>query len=62
MSSNVSVVKSQVPNIPGTKPATRNAQLLVSSGIPSLDHFIGMIRPDCLRFQIYCVIYNIYFC
>ncbi|KAL7287330.1 hypothetical protein TKK_0018453 [Trichogramma kaykai] len=38
---NVTVPKSQIRAIPGTKPATRNAQLLVSSGIPSLDHFIG---------------------
>ncbi|XP_031780894.1 elongator complex protein 4 [Nasonia vitripennis] len=41
MSSNVKIAKAQMPIIPGTKPATRNAQLLVSTGIPSLDHFIG---------------------
>ncbi|XP_058800743.1 elongator complex protein 4 isoform X2 [Phymastichus coffea] len=41
MSSNITIAKTQLPNIPGTKPTTRNAQLLISSGIPSLDHFIG---------------------
>ncbi|KAJ8667837.1 hypothetical protein QAD02_009500 [Eretmocerus hayati] len=42
MSSNV---RAKIPNIPGTRPATRNAQLLISSGIPSLDHFIGEGLP-----------------
>ncbi|XP_033217083.1 elongator complex protein 4 isoform X2 [Belonocnema kinseyi] len=31
----------KLPLIPGTKPSTHNAQLLVSTGIPSLDHVIG---------------------
>ena len=43
MSSHVKIAK-PLPSIPGTKPATRNAQLLVSTGIPSLDHFIGMFK------------------
>lgn len=32
---------SRIPFIPGTKPSIKNSQLLVSSGIPSLDHIIG---------------------
>ncbi|CAK9804720.1 Elongator complex protein 4 [Anthophora plagiata] len=32
---------SRIPYIPGTKPSIKNSQLLVSSGIPSLDHTIG---------------------
>ncbi|XP_014210542.1 elongator complex protein 4 [Copidosoma floridanum] len=41
MSSNAKIKRSTLPGIPGTKPATSNAQLLVSTGIPSLDQFIG---------------------
>jgi hypothetical protein len=41
MTSKIVITKSQIPIIQGTKPETRNAQLLVSTGIPSLDHFIG---------------------
>ncbi|KAJ9584184.1 hypothetical protein L9F63_021481 [Diploptera punctata] len=33
--------KSRIPYIPGTKPSIQNAQLLGSSGIPSLDYVIG---------------------
>lgn len=33
--------KSRIPYIPGTKPSIKNSQLLVSTGIPSLDHTIG---------------------
>lgn len=33
--------KSRIPYIPGTKPSIKNAQLLVSTGIPSLDHILG---------------------
>ncbi|KZC10163.1 PREDICTED: elongator complex protein 4 [Dufourea novaeangliae] len=29
------------PFIPGTKPSIKNSQLLISSGIPSLDHILG---------------------
>ena len=32
---------SRIPFIPGTKPSIKNSQLLISSGIPSLDHIIG---------------------
>lgn len=30
------------PFIPGTKPSIKNSQLLISTGIPSLDHLIGL--------------------
>lgn len=33
---------SRIPFIPGTKPSIKNSQLLVSTGIPSLDHIIGL--------------------
>jgi hypothetical protein len=33
--------KSRVPYIPGSRPSIQNAQLLVSSGVPSFDHAIG---------------------
>ncbi|XP_033339952.1 elongator complex protein 4 [Megalopta genalis] len=32
---------SRFPFIPGTKPSIKNSQLLISTGIPSLDHIIG---------------------
>lgn len=32
---------SKFPFIPGTKPSIKNSQLLISTGIPSLDHIIG---------------------
>ncbi|XP_015595052.1 elongator complex protein 4 [Cephus cinctus] len=41
MASNVQRTKSKIPFIPGTKPSAQNAQLLISTGIPSLDHVIG---------------------
>ena len=31
----------RIPFIPGTKPSVKNSQLLISTGIPSLDHVIG---------------------
>ncbi|XP_029173437.1 elongator complex protein 4 [Nylanderia fulva] len=34
-------VKTKFPVIPGTKPSIKNAQLLISTGIPSLDNIIG---------------------
>nr|CAD7456994.1 unnamed protein product [Timema tahoe] len=34
-------VKSKVPSIPGSKLSIHNAQLLISSGVPSLDYIIG---------------------
>lgn len=35
-------VKTRFPAIPGTKPSIRNAQLLISTGILSLDDIIGL--------------------
>ncbi|XP_076230761.1 elongator complex protein 4 [Calliopsis andreniformis] len=32
---------SRFPFIPGTKPSIKNSQLLISTGIPALDHIIG---------------------
>ncbi|XP_051155601.1 elongator complex protein 4 [Leptopilina boulardi] len=40
MASGSSKIK-KLPPIPGTKPSTHNAQLFISTGIPSLDHVIG---------------------
>nr|CAD7409755.1 unnamed protein product [Timema cristinae] len=34
-------VKSKVPSLPGSKLSIHNAQLLISSGVPSLDYIIG---------------------
>jgi len=34
-------LKTKFPIIPGTKPSLRNSQLLISTGIPSLDSSIG---------------------
>ncbi|XP_011166689.1 elongator complex protein 4 [Solenopsis invicta] len=34
-------LKTKLPTIPGTKPSLRNSQLLISTGIPSLDNTIG---------------------
>ncbi|XP_012255806.2 elongator complex protein 4 [Athalia rosae] len=41
MSSGVQPAKAKIPVIPGTKPSIQNAQLLVSTGVPSLDHVVG---------------------
>ncbi|XP_011298792.1 elongator complex protein 4 [Fopius arisanus] len=41
MASNLPKAKVKIPSIPGTKPSTQNAQLLISTGIPSLDNIIG---------------------
>ncbi|XP_032678669.1 elongator complex protein 4 isoform X2 [Odontomachus brunneus] len=41
MASVVKNVKNRIPAIPGTKPSIKNSQLLISTGIPSLDHMIG---------------------
>lgn len=35
-------VRSGLSNIPGTKSSIQNAQLLVSTGIPSLDFVLGI--------------------
>lgn len=34
----------RLPFIRGTKPSLKNSQLLISSGIPSLDHTLGTIN------------------
>ncbi|XP_012523431.1 elongator complex protein 4 [Monomorium pharaonis] len=34
-------LKTKLPTIPGTRPSLRNSQLLISTGIPSLDSTIG---------------------
>ncbi|KAL6256925.1 hypothetical protein P5V15_011860 [Pogonomyrmex californicus] len=41
MSSGRAILKAKLPVIPGTKPSLRNSQLLISTGIPSLDNTIG---------------------
>ncbi|XP_015522053.1 elongator complex protein 4 isoform X1 [Neodiprion lecontei] len=41
MTSSIQLAKSKIPFVPGTKPSIQNAQLLVSTGVPSLDHVIG---------------------
>ncbi|XP_067215045.1 elongator complex protein 4 isoform X2 [Linepithema humile] len=41
MASNATKTKSKFPTIPGTKPSVKNAQLLISTGIPALDNIIG---------------------
>lgn len=41
MASSGTKAKSKIPTISGTKPSVKNAQLLISTGIPSLDHIIG---------------------
>lgn len=35
-------IKHKIPYIPGSKPSIQNAQLLVSTGVPSLDSLLGM--------------------
>ncbi|KAI4501778.1 hypothetical protein M0802_003113 [Mischocyttarus mexicanus] len=52
--------KSRIPYIPGTKPSIKNAQLLVSTGIPSLDHTIGGGLPIGSIFLIEEDTYGIY--
>ena len=42
MALNTQRSKSKIPSIPGTKPSIQNAQLLISTGIPSLDFMIGL--------------------
>nr|CAD7447103.1 unnamed protein product [Timema bartmani] len=42
-------VKSKVPSIPGSKLSIHNAQLLISSGVPSLDYIIGKHNYIILR-------------
>lgn len=49
--------KSKVPYIPGSKLSIQNAQLLVSSGVPSFDYVIGnvlvMARPTNIKLSIF---------
>lgn len=42
MASGAIKFKNKISTIPGTKPSIKNAQLLISTGIPSLDHMIGL--------------------
>jgi hypothetical protein len=48
--------KSKVPYIPGSRLSIQNAQLLVSSGVPSFDYVIGnvsvMAHPTNIRLSI----------
>lgn len=41
MASSAAKTKTKFPTIPGTKPSVKNAQLLISTGIPALDNIIG---------------------
>ncbi|OCT81890.1 hypothetical protein XELAEV_18024397mg [Xenopus laevis] len=34
-------VRGKFPALPGTRPSVHNGQLLVSTGVPSLDHILG---------------------
>lgn len=43
-------IKTKFPVIPGTKPSIRNAQLLISTGILSLDNIIGLCTCAILFF------------
>lgn len=43
-------VKTKFPMIPGTKPSIRNAQLLISTGIISLDNIVGLCIHAILFF------------
>nr|CAD7426180.1 unnamed protein product [Timema monikensis] len=45
-------VKSKVPSLPGSKLSIHNAQLLISSGVPSLDYIIGKHNYIILRILI----------
>lgn len=41
MALNITKGNTRIPFISGTKPSVKNAQLLASTGIPSLDHILG---------------------
>lgn len=55
-------MKSKVPNIPGSRLSVQNAQLLVSSGVPSFDNVIGnvlvMACPTNITLCHFIIFYN----
>lgn len=52
----------RIPFIPGTKPSIKNSQLLISTGIPSLDHIIGQNYIAVEQFLSYFILsyFNLY--
>lgn len=52
---------SRIPFIPGTKPSIKNSQLLVSTGIPSLDHIIGLNLFATIQFLLWFSIILMHF-
>lgn len=60
MATEVPKSKTRIPYIPGTKPSIKNSQLLLSTGIPSLDHVIGGGLPMSSIFLIEEDTYGMY--
>lgn len=56
MASSATKIKTKLPEIPGTKPSMKNAQLLISTGIPFLDNIIGLFTNVFNLFHTRCVI------
>lgn len=54
--------KSKVPYIPGSRLSIQNAQLLVSSGVPSFDHVIGNVWTRHVRQIFSCLFFKISSC